>query len=143
MWSTEYSTDTAVSPQQIWSALRALHTGTALSEASDRFEIHGPFAVGTEISVTPQGQDTFQSRITELVENEVYADQTSFGDVTLLFRHTLRDLGNGGTRITHQLEIDGAGADQAGPELGAQISADFPAAMQDLIAAAQASLPAP
>lgn len=136
MWSTEYSAETATEPTMVWAALRDLHSGTPLSDTSDRFELHGPFAVGTEVSVTPQGQDTLRSRIVELVDNEVYADQTTFGELTLRFRHTLTRLGNGGTRITHALAIDGPDADQVGPELGPQISADFPTAMSDLIAAA-------
>ena len=136
MWTTEYSTEADVEPQAVWAALRDLHSGVKLSDRSDSFELHGPFAVGTEVSVTPDGQDTFRSTIVELVEPEVYADETAFGDVTLTFRHTLVPTATG-TRVTHQLTIDGPGADNVGPELGPQISADFPAAMDELIAAAR------
>jgi hypothetical protein len=134
MWTTEYSVDTDVAAPAIWAALRDLHSGVKLSGDSDSFELHGPFAVGTQLSVTPQGQDTFLSTIVELVEPEVYADRTEFGELTLLFRHTLTPTPDG-TRVTHQLTIDGATADEVGPELGPQISADFPAAMRDLIEA--------
>jgi hypothetical protein len=72
-----------------------------------------------------------------LVETERYADQTEFGDVVLTFRHTLRPTSDG-TRVTHQLVIDGPGAHAVGPDLGPQISADFPAAMQGLFEAASA-----
>jgi uncharacterized protein YndB with AHSA1/START domain len=138
MWSTEYSTETDVAPEAIWAALRDLHSGTRLSDRSDAFELHGPFAVGSEISVTPQGQDTFRSTIVELAEPSVYADRTSFGDLTLLFRHTLTARpGGGGTTVTHRLEIDGPAAAQQAPELGPQISEDFPVAMADLLAAAR------
>ena len=137
MWTTEYTADTTAGPSAVWAALRDLHSGTPLSADSDRFELHGPFAVGTELSVTPQGQDTLRSRIVELVEDEVYADQTVFGGLTLLFRHTLGRLDDGGTRVTHTLVIDGEGADRMGPELGPQISADFPVYMSDLLAAAE------
>ena len=136
MWTTEYSSETDVAPKAIWATLRDLHSGVKLSDRSDSFELHGPFAIGTELSVTPVGQDTFRSKIVELVEPEVYADETAFGDVTLKFRHTLVPIAEG-TRVTHQLTIDGPGADHLGPELGPQISADFPAAMDELIAAAR------
>jgi hypothetical protein len=66
----------------------------------------------------------------------VYADQTQFGDLLLTFRHTLAALPDGRTKVTHELEIDGADADKVGPELGPQISEDFPVAMNDLFAAA-------
>jgi hypothetical protein len=136
MWTTEYSAETDATPEAIWSALRDLHSGIKLSDRSDTFELHGPFEKGTEISVTPAGQDTFRSTIIELTEPLVYADQTEFGDLRLLFRHTLAPLTGGGTKVTHRLEIDGPGAGQVAPELGPQISEDFPAAMADLFAAA-------
>jgi hypothetical protein len=136
MWSTDYSTETEVAPSDVWAALRNLHSGVSASAAGDVFELHGPFAVGTELSVTPKGQDTFSSTIIELAEDRLYADRTEFGDVTLVFRHTLTPLEVGGTRITHSLEIAGDGADRVGPELGPQISADFPSALDDLIEAA-------
>ncbi|GAA1018815.1 MULTISPECIES: SRPBCC family protein [Amycolatopsis] len=135
MWTTDYSAETSARPDAVWAALRALHSGTPLSERSDRFELHGPFEKGTELSVTPQGQDTFRSRITELTENEVYEDETRFGEVVLRFRHTLAPLAGGGTRVTHRLEIEG----DAGPELGPQISEDFPVAMSDLLTSAERS----
>ena len=109
----------------------------ALDANSDRFELHGPFAVGTELTVTPQGQGSFRSTITELTENSVYADRTEFGGLILTFRHTLAPLAGGGTRVTHELMIDGDDAATTGPELGPQISADFPEAMNALLAAAR------
>jgi hypothetical protein len=115
----------------VWVALRDIHTGATSTPGGDIFEIHGPFQVGTELSVTPQGQDTFRSEIIELVEDERYADKTKYGDISLTFRHTLVPLQTG-TRVTHELVIDGAAADQIGPELGPQISEDFPATMQSL-----------
>jgi hypothetical protein len=134
MWTTRYSVDTDVAAPAIWAALRDLHSGVRLSEASDTFELHGPLAVGTQLSVTPQGQDTFRSTIVELVEPTVYADRTEFDGLTLVFRHTLTPIA-GGTTVTHELSIDGPGADEVAPELGPQISADFPAAMRELVEA--------
>jgi hypothetical protein len=137
MWSTEYSTETDLAAPAIWAALSDLHHGVALDGNSDRFELHGPFAVGTELTVTPQGQGSFRSTITELTENSVYADRTEFGGLILTFRHTLAPLAGGGTRVTHELMIDGDDAATMGPELGPQISADFPEAMNALLAAAR------
>jgi hypothetical protein len=139
MWTTEHTEQTDVAPTAIWAALRDLHEGVVEAPGGDRFEIHGPFAVGTEISVTPAGQDTFRSTIVELEEERRYADETAFGDVTLRFAHTLAPVDGGGTRITHELRISGPGAATVGPELGPQISEDFPAAMQALIATARAA----
>jgi hypothetical protein len=109
MWSNEY---TAVSPlpaRAIWDALKALHEGRLTYEGSDTFVLHGPFAKGTRVSVTPVGQDTFESTIVDLVDNVTYADETSFGGTKLLFRHTLTPV-EGGTQVAHRLEISGPSA---------------------------------
>jgi hypothetical protein len=136
MWSYQYATKTDAQPEQIWSVLRDQHTGAYEDPSGDRFEIHGPFAVGTELSVTPQGQDTFSSVITELKENEVYEDETRLDGFSLRFRHTLLPTDSGGALVTHGLVIDGPAADAVGPELGPQITADFPAALDSLVSAA-------
>ena len=131
MWTNEYIAETTLDRQTVWSALRDLHTGALTDVGADTFELHGPFAVGTELTVTPVGQDPFPSTIIDLVENETYADRTEFGTLVLTFRHTLAPTEEG-TRVTHRLEIDGEGADEVGPELGPQISGDFPASMAAL-----------
>jgi hypothetical protein len=137
MWTTNYTAETRAKSTDVWDALRALHSGMALGPASDRFELHGPFEVGTRVTVTPQGQDAMQSIITELKPGLVYADQTSFGELLLTFRHQLQSTPADGTTVTHTLEITGPGSDQVGPELGPQISGDFPVAMAELIARAE------
>jgi len=136
MWTTDFTKTTTASPDQVWAALQALHSGTPLGPNSDSFELHGPFAAGTKLTATPQGQEAMESTITELEPGRVYADQTRFGDLLLTFRHTLVGVAAGGTRVTHTLEITGGDADKVGPELGPQISADFPMAMAELLSAA-------
>jgi hypothetical protein len=131
MWSNEY---TAVSPlpaAAIWNVLKALHEGSITYEGADTFVLHGPFAMGTGVSVTPVGQDTFESTIVDLVDSVTYADETSFGDTKLLFRHTLVPVERG-TQVTHRLEISGPSAAEVGPELGPQISGDFDTSMAKL-----------
>ena len=137
MWTTQYPSTTTAAPAAVWAALQALHSGTALGPDSDSFELHGPFAVGTTLTVAPQGQEPMTSTIVELEPGSVYADQTVFGDLTLTFRHRLTPSPDGGTEVVHQLEISGEGSDRVGPELGPQISGDFPVAMAELFAAAE------
>ena len=137
MWTTNYEQTTAASPSAVWGALEKLHSGTPLGPASDAFELHGPFAVGTTLTITPQGQEPMQSTIVALVPNAVYADRTVFGELQLTFRHDLAPTADGGTTVTHTLIIDGPGSDDVGPELGPQISGDFPVAMAELLSAAE------
>lgn len=137
MWTTSHEATTTATPAAVWAALAALHSGTPLGPGSDAFELHGPLAVGTTLTVTPQSQEPMRSLIVECEPGRVYADQTVFGDLTLTFRHRLSPQVDGGTQITHTLEIAGTDADRVGPELGPQISGDFPVAMAELVAAAE------
>jgi hypothetical protein len=137
MWSYEFATDTDLDRTACWTALAAVHTGQAATAGGDVFELHGPFEVGTELSVTPAGQQTFRSVITELDEGKTYQDLTRYNGLTLAFRYTLADLPGGGSRLSHRLVIDGDDADAVGPELGPQITADFPADLDELIALAR------
>jgi len=100
--------------------------------------LHGPFAVGTRVTMTPTGQDPITSVIAAITPNECYADETDMGNVTLRFSHALTRLPDGGTRIVHRLEITGPKADELGPELGPMITEDFPDAMRALLAYAAA-----
>ncbi|QNE36544.1 SRPBCC family protein [Leifsonia shinshuensis] len=140
MWTTQETAVTALPRERVWEAVRDLHTGALSYDGADRFELHGPFAVGTELTVTPEGQDPIRSRIDVLEDGRTYADVTDLGDVRLTFRYDLEDepAGEaGGTRVRYSLTIDGAGADAAGPELGPQISADFPESLAALLAEAE------
>ena len=132
MWTTEYTATTPLPREAVWTALRELHSGRLTYPGADRFVLDGPFAVGSRIAVTPEGQQEMISTIVELVDNERYADVTEFGGISLLFRHTLESTDDG-TRVTHRLEISGDGADEVGPELGPQISGDFGTSMAALL----------
>lgn len=140
MWATEYSATSTLDSSILWNTLRRLHMGELHYPGADTFVPHGPFAVGTEIAVTPAGQDEMTSTIVELVENERYADVTHFGGLSLLFRHTFVTTAEG-TVVTHRLEIDGEGADVVGPELGPQISGDFDETMAGLFEQAALGTP--
>lgn len=139
MWSYEHTAETAVPAEQIWAVLSDIDGWTAWDTSLEAIAIQGPFAGGTEISLTPTGQEPITATIAEIVEHERYADRTDFGGVQLLFAHTLTRLPDGGTQVVHRLEISGPAADQTGPEIGPAITEDFPDAMRALIAHAAAS----
>jgi hypothetical protein len=138
MWAHEYAAETAVSPEAIWAVLRDLDQWPRWDTSMERVALQGPFAVGTQVAMTPAGQDPIVSTIVAITEAEYYADRTDFGGVTLQFSHALTRLADGGTRITHRLEITGDAAAELGPQLGPEITADFPEAMDGLLACAAA-----
>jgi hypothetical protein len=138
MWTHEHTVETELPPEAIWHVLSDVDGWTSWDTSMEQITLLGPFAVGTEIAMTPKGQDPVRSTIVAIEPNRLYVDEVGFGDLTLRFTHLLTRLDSGGTRLTHQLTISGPAADEAGPTLGPQITEDFPEAMAALVAAADA-----
>lgn len=136
MWAHEHVTETDLRPEAVWRVLRDLDNWTSWDTSMEAVTLNGPFAVGSEVTMVPKGQDPITSVITAISENERYADRTEYAGLTLGFSHTLTRLPGGGTRIAHRLEITGDRADERGPEIGLMITEDFPQAMAALLAAA-------
>ena len=138
MWTHEHTAETALAPEAIWRVLKDIDNWSRWDTSMEEITLEGPFAVGTRVTMTPTGQEPITSVITAITETELYADETDLGDVILRFSHTLTKLPGGGTHITHRLEITGPKAGELGPELGPAITADFPEAMEALLAYAAA-----
>ncbi|HEV2637057.1 MAG TPA: polyketide cyclase [Actinocrinis sp.] len=138
MWSTEYSTETDLAPETVWTALRDWSTGVVPPANGDRHELHGEFAVGSTIASSPEGLGiVLETTIVTLTENEVFEAETPFNGLILLNHYSLRRLADGGTHITHKLVIGGDAADEMGPTVGPRISEDYPESMEDLLAVAR------
>ncbi|MEV4558322.1 SRPBCC family protein [Kitasatospora sp. NPDC049285] len=137
MWEHEYSAETAAAPQDVWAVLSDLNGWASWDTSMESVVLQGAFEVGAKVVMTPTGQEPIESVIVRIEENVAYADQTEFGGVTLRFAHTLTALPGGGTRVLHRLEITGPEAGQIAPELGPQITEDFPEAMAGLLARAE------
>lgn len=137
MWTHELVQDTEVAPAAIWAVLADIDHWVDWDTSMDAISLLGPFEVGTQISMTPTGQDPIVSTIVEIVPNERYGDRTDFGGVTLDFIHVLARRDEGGTRVSHRLTISGPAVDDVAPDLGPMITSDFPEAMDGLIAAAR------
>jgi hypothetical protein len=138
MWKHQYSSETSVAPEKLWETFAAIHSGKLVLPGGDRFEPEGDLAVGTRIAVTPAGQDTMTSVVSEFEPGKVYADETEYNGLVLTFAHLFEPQG-ARTRITHLLTIAGPDADEIGPKIGPQISSDFPEQMEALIEAARGS----
>ena len=128
------SIDTAASPEAIWRLWSDVASWPAWNADIEHIEISGPFAAGSTISMTPIGQDPVELRIAEAVEPDLFVDEANLGDVVVRTIHHIERLQGGRSGVTYRMEISGPAADSVGPELGPQISADFP---QTLAALAQ------
>ena len=89
--------------------------------------------------MTPIGQDPVELRIAEAVRPTLFIDEAELGDVVVRTTHVVDRLHDGRNRITYRMEISGAAADSVGPELGPQISGDFPQTLAALAGRAEAA----
>ena len=133
MWEYEHSVETTASPEQVWRRYADVERWGDWDTSVERVEAHGPFAPGTEISLTPEGQETVRMRLIDVRENEGFSDETEFAGVTLRFVHRLVRLDSGGTRVTHRVEVTGPGAE----EIGSAVTSDTPDAMAGLVKLAE------
>jgi hypothetical protein len=126
MWTNEQSIETTASPEAIWRLWSDVPGWREWIADIEQIEISGPFAAGATITMTPEGQDPVELRIAEAVEPQLFVDEADLGDVVVRTLHRVEPLGGERNRIVYRMEITGPAADSMGPELGPQISGDFP-----------------
>jgi uncharacterized protein YndB with AHSA1/START domain len=132
MWTTEHSIETTAAPEAVWRLWADVAQWPEWNGDIDRIEISGPFEVGSTISMTPTGgDDPIELRIADMSEPELFVDEADLGDVVVRTTHRVDRVDAERARIVYRMEIDGPASDAVGPELGPQISGDFP----DLLAA--------
>jgi Polyketide cyclase / dehydrase and lipid transport len=139
MWTTEHSIETTAAPEAVWRQWADVARWPEWNGDIDRIEISGPFAVGSTISMTPTGgDDPIELRIADMSEPGLFVDEADLGDVVVRTTHRV-DRGDAErARIVYRMEIDGPASDAVGPELGPQISGDFPDVLAALARRAEA-----
>jgi hypothetical protein len=137
MWTTEHSTETTASPEAIWRLWSDVGGWREWIADIERIELSGPFATGSSITMTPQGQDPVELRIAEAVEPELFVDEADLGDLVVRTVHRVERLEGERNRVVYRMEITGPAADSVGPELGPQISGDFPETLSALVQRAE------
>lgn len=136
MWVAEYSGETTASPAEVFALLADPATWPRWNEGVARIDMAGPFEAGTRaVMVFPDGTE-LPFAITWVEPDRGYADETPVPDaaVVVRVRHELTAT-EAGTRITYRVEADGP--DDAAAEVGAGVSADFPAVIAALAAHAE------
>jgi len=137
MWNYQHSIETSAAPQDIWSLWSDVENWGRWNTEIEQIEIDGPFATGTNILMTPPGQDPIPLRIAEVVAGELFVDEARFDDLLLRTLHRIETLDGGRVRVVYRMEITGDGADEVGPEIGPGITADWPETMASLVEHAQ------
>jgi hypothetical protein len=133
MWAYEHSVETTVAAAAIWRLWADVASWGRWNKDIEAVELRGSFAEGSTISMTPAGQDAVQLRLAEVRENELFVDEAEFAGVLLRTAHRLEQLDERRVRVTYRMEITGSSADDLGPQIGPQITADFPETMAALV----------
>jgi len=139
MWEYEHSVEAKAkaNADQLWTLWTDMLGWPQWNAGIAAIEVDGPFAVGTSFTMTPPGEDPITMQLTEIVPGELFVDVMDAGDFLVRTVHRLDAMPAGRTRITYRTEITGPAADQVGPEIGPQITADFPAVLKALTALAE------
>jgi uncharacterized protein YndB with AHSA1/START domain len=127
MWSAEHSVETSASPEEVWRLWADVPRWPEWNADLAKAELDGDFGVGGTIRMTSGDGEVVELRIAEAAEPELFVDEADFGNIVVRTTHRAEP-----GRIVYRMEITGAEADLIGPELGPQISGDFPDVLKAL-----------
>jgi hypothetical protein len=137
MWRTEHSIETTAAPEAIWRLWADVEGWPEWNADLERAELSGPFAAGSTITMISPGQEPIELRIADAIEPELFVDEAHLGDVVVRTTHRIEHLNGNRTRVVYAMEITGPEADTLGPQIGPEISADFPQVLAALVERAE------
>ena len=137
MWSNEHSIETSAAPEAIWRLWADVAGWAEWNGDVERIELHGPFVAGSRIVMTPIGEEPVELRIAEAVEPDLFVDEADLGEIVVRTAHRTERVDDGRSRITYRMQITGPAADTLGPEIGPEISGDFPQTLAALVECAE------
>jgi DNA-binding MarR family transcriptional regulator len=126
MWEYEYSLETSAGPEALWRHWADMAAWPQWNDGIETIDVDGPFAVGTTFTMTPPGDEPIRMRLVEIEPGTSFTDEMDAGDFVVRTEHRLEPAAGGLTRIVYRTQITGEAAEHIGPELGPQITADFP-----------------
>lgn len=132
MWQHEHSVETTAAPEALWRHWSDMATWPQWNDGIEIIDVEGPFEVGTTFTMTPPADESIKMRLVEIKPGESFTDEMDAGNFVVRTEHRLEPAAGGLTRIVYRTEITGEAADHIGPELGPQITADFPAVLAAL-----------
>jgi hypothetical protein len=137
-WTHQDAIETDAPARAIWRVWSDVEGWGSWIGDIEKVSIDGPFAAGSTISMKPIGQELVRLRLSDVVENEQFVDVAEFDGVVIRTLHRIERIGDAGRlRIVYRMEISGPQAATVGPELGPQITADFPEVLAALVARAE------
>ena len=137
MWTTEHSVETTAAPEAIWREWSDVNRWHEWNPDIEWIELDGAFAAGSRITMTPIDDEPVELRIAETVEPELFVDEADLGEIVVRTIHRVEPLDEKRARVTYRMEITGPAADTMGPQIGPEISVDFPQVLAALVERAE------
>jgi hypothetical protein len=137
MWEAEHSIETSATQQEIWRLWADVPGWPAWNADIEQIELIGPFAAGSTIRMAPMGQEPIELRIAEAVEPELFVDEADLGEIVVRTIHRAEQLDGGRARLSYRMQITGPASDTLGPQIGPEISGDFPQVLAALVERAE------
>jgi Polyketide cyclase / dehydrase and lipid transport len=135
VYTWTHTVTTTAAPEKVWPLYADVARWREWDHGLVAVTLDGPFAVGSTGTLAVEGQPPLAWRLVDVKENALFTDVTEIPDVaTLTFVHRIEAIPTG-SRITHEVHIDGPAADG----LGAMVTSDTPEAMAELVRIAEAS----
>jgi len=137
VWVNEHAVETTASARNVWALWADVAGWPTWNGDIERIELDGPFATGSTIVMTPIGEDAVELRVVEAVEPTLFVDEADGGDFVVRTTHRVEPLDAERNRVVYRMEITGPAADTVGPQIGPEISGDFPQVVAALVALAE------
>ena len=137
MWVNEQTVETTAAAEDVWALWADVAGWPRWNGDIERIELRGPFAAGSTIVMTPIGDEPVELRIAEAVEPTLFVDEADGGDFVVRTTHRVEPLGARRNRVVYRMEISGQAADTIGPQIGPEISGDFPETLAALVELAE------
>lgn len=137
MWSGEHTRETTATPEKIWRLWADVEQWPRWNADIEQIELSGPFAPGSRIVMKPAGEEPVELQIAEASEPELFVDEADLRQIVVRTTHRVERLDGERARVIYRMEITGPEADTLGPEIGPQISGDFPQTLAALVERAE------
>ena len=137
MWTNEHSIETTAAPEQVWRLWADVAGWPDWNDDIERIKLIGPFAAGSKIVMTPIGDEPIELQIAEAVEPELFIDEADMGEIVVRTTHRVSRIDSDRAQVTYRMEISGPAADTLGPQVGPEISGDFPQTLAALVGLAE------
>ncbi|WP_219641449.1 SRPBCC family protein [Cohnella sp. CFH 77786] len=137
MWEFEHTVTTKAKAATIWALYSDISTWTEWDRGIEEASLDGPFAVGTQGYLKPEGQERLPFELTEVEPLRGFSDLTRIpgAGIEIRFSHRLEE-GPAGTQVKHKVTISGPNAETLGPEIGAGMAEGIPHTIEGLAALA-------